>query len=149
MITSTTRDQVLTRLCGHIAPAEELARKDDLVLLFSAVTSWCPIHNSVWRRSAGEVLMTISRCSLTPAVVRYVHEKGKLAFEWPNIFNTIRCDNLLVFHCTLCPVLIFRLHRHVRRELAAVVSSRLFFWQLVGNTNEWRPSGIWNPQFPS
>ena len=98
MITSTTRDQVLTRLCGHIAPAEELARKDDLVLLFSAVTSWCPIHNSVWRRSAGEVLMTISRCSLTPAVVRYVHEKGKLAFRGPNIFITFHCDNSLVLH---------------------------------------------------
>ncbi|KAJ8380472.1 hypothetical protein SKAU_G00012500 [Synaphobranchus kaupii] len=52
--------QILVKLCSFVSPAEELAQKDDLQLLFSAITSWCPPHNLPWRKSAGEVLMTIS-----------------------------------------------------------------------------------------
>lgn len=63
------------RLCSHRIPAEELARKDDLTLLFSAITSWCPRHNVMWRKSAAEVLMTLSRHGLTPPVVHYIHCK--------------------------------------------------------------------------
>jgi len=65
--------QVLVRLCSHASPAEELARKDDLTLLFSAITSWCPAHNVPWRKSAAEVLVTLSRHGLTPNVVQYIH----------------------------------------------------------------------------
>jgi len=65
--------QVLVRLCSRPSPAEELARKDDLTLLFSAITSWCPTHNVPWRKSAAEVLMTLSRHGLTPNVVQYIH----------------------------------------------------------------------------
>ncbi|XP_018577977.1 WD repeat and FYVE domain-containing protein 3 [Anoplophora glabripennis] len=68
--------QVLVRLCSHRIPAEELARKDDLTLLFSAITSWCPPHNIMWRKSAAEVLMTLSRHGLTPPVVGYIHSKS-------------------------------------------------------------------------
>nr|CAI5836643.1 unnamed protein product [Callosobruchus analis] len=68
--------QVLVRLCSHRIPAEELARKDDLTLLFSAITSWCPPHNVIWRKSAAEVLMTLSRHGLTPPVVGYIHAKS-------------------------------------------------------------------------
>ncbi|XP_059488715.1 WD repeat and FYVE domain-containing protein 3 [Neocloeon triangulifer] len=68
--------QLLVRLCSHPPPAEELARKDDLALLFSAITSWCPAHNAVWRKSAAEVLMTISRHGLSQQVVAYIHSKG-------------------------------------------------------------------------
>ncbi|XP_047001362.1 WD repeat and FYVE domain-containing protein 3 [Schistocerca americana] len=71
--------QVLVRLCSHTAPAEELARKDDLTLLFSAITSWCPPHNVMWRKSAAEVLMTLSRHGLTQPVVSYIHNKGCVA----------------------------------------------------------------------
>ncbi|KAG8229679.1 hypothetical protein J437_LFUL010268 [Ladona fulva] len=71
--------QVLVRLCGHTAPAEELARKDDLNLLFSAITSWCPPHNVLWRKSAAEVLMTLSRHGLSQPVVSYIHSKGCVA----------------------------------------------------------------------
>ncbi|KAL5018826.1 hypothetical protein ScPMuIL_004548 [Solemya velum] len=68
--------QVLVRLCNHVSPAEELARKDDLILLFSAITSWCPAQNVMWRKSAAEVLVTLSRHGLTSTVVKYIHEKG-------------------------------------------------------------------------
>lgn len=71
--------QVLVRLCSHPYPAEELARKDDLTLLFSAITSWCPQYNVMWRKSAAEVLMTLSRHGLTQNVVAYIHNKGCIA----------------------------------------------------------------------
>lgn len=61
------------KLCTFVSPAEELAQKDDLQLLFSAITSWCPPHNLPWRRSAGEVLTTISRHGLSVNVVKYIH----------------------------------------------------------------------------
>lgn len=69
--------QLLVRLCSHRIPAEELARKDDLTLLFSAITSWCPSYNMMWRKSAAEVLMTLSRHGLTPPVVGYIHCKSQ------------------------------------------------------------------------
>ncbi|XP_043271793.1 WD repeat and FYVE domain-containing protein 3 isoform X2 [Venturia canescens] len=71
--------QVLVRLCSHPYPADELARKDDLTLLFSAITSWCPQYNVMWRKSAAEVLMTLSRHGLTTNVVSYIHDKGCIA----------------------------------------------------------------------
>ncbi|XP_051170147.1 WD repeat and FYVE domain-containing protein 3 [Leptopilina boulardi] len=71
--------QLLVRLCSHPYPAEELARKDDLTLLFSAITSLCPQYNVMWRKSAAEVLMTLSRHGLTQNVVSYIHNKGCIA----------------------------------------------------------------------
>ncbi|XP_028851764.1 WD repeat and FYVE domain-containing protein 3 isoform X2 [Denticeps clupeoides] len=71
--------QILVKLCSFVSPAEELAQKDDLQLLFSAITSWCPPHNLPWRSSASEVLMTISRHGLSVNVVKYIHEKECLS----------------------------------------------------------------------
>ncbi|XP_036384178.1 WD repeat and FYVE domain-containing protein 3 isoform X2 [Megalops cyprinoides] len=71
--------QILVTLCSFVSPAEELAQKDDLQLLFSAITSWCPPHNLPWRKSAGEVLSTISRHGLSVNVVKYIHEKECLS----------------------------------------------------------------------
>eukprot|EP00058_Branchiostoma_floridae_P010550 XP_002596038.1 hypothetical protein BRAFLDRAFT_202950 [Branchiostoma floridae] len=71
--------QLLVRLCSHVSPAEELAQKDDLTLLFSAITSWCPPHNVPWRKSAAEVLMTLSRHGLSDPVVNYIHSKQCVA----------------------------------------------------------------------
>lgn len=75
--------QLLIRLSSHPTPAEELAKKDDLALLFSAVTSWCPPHNAMWRKSSAEVLMTISTHGLTPQVLSYIHSKFSLK-TWVN-----------------------------------------------------------------
>ena len=71
--------QVLLRLCAHIPAVEELADKDDLTLLFSAVTSSCPDHNLMWRKTAADILLTISRHSLSQHVVSYLHNKGCVA----------------------------------------------------------------------
>lgn len=65
--------QLLVKLCSYPYPAEELARMDDLTLLFSAITSPCPMQNIVWRKNAAEILTTISRHGLTDAVVTYIH----------------------------------------------------------------------------
>lgn len=65
--------QVLVRLSSYPYPAEELARMDDLTLLFSAITSQCPNNNVMWRKSAAEVLTTLSRHGLTEPVVNYIH----------------------------------------------------------------------------
>ncbi len=67
--------QILLRLCSHVPAVEELARKDDLTLLFSAVTSVCPRHNLMWRKTAADILLTISRSSLSQPVVSYLHSE--------------------------------------------------------------------------
>jgi len=53
-----------------------LARKDDLTLLFSAITSECPAHNIMWRKTSADILLTISRHSLSQPVISYLHGKG-------------------------------------------------------------------------
>jgi len=65
--------QILVRLCSNHLPAEELVTKDDLSLLFSAITSSCPSYNAVWRKSSAEVLITISQHGFTPKVIQYIH----------------------------------------------------------------------------
>ncbi|CAK8696786.1 unnamed protein product [Clavelina lepadiformis] len=67
--------QTLVRLGVYISPAEELSSKDDLALVFSAVTSWCSPHNKKWRSAASEVLITISRHGLSHNVVQYIRSK--------------------------------------------------------------------------
>ena len=71
--------QVLIRLCTYQPAVEELARKDDLTLLFSAITSDCPSHNMMWRKTSADILLTISRHSLSQPVISYLHGK-KIVF---------------------------------------------------------------------
>ena len=97
---------MLVRLCSHACPAEELARKDDLSLLFSAITSSCPPQNVMWRKSAAEVLMTISRHGLTKTVVNYIHSESLLilfAFQF-HVFLLV-CDNA---HSTVYSTFFYR-----------------------------------------
>ena len=68
----------MLRLCGHKSAVEELARKDDLTLLFSAISSVCPKHNVIWRKTSGDVLLTISRYSLSQPVISYLHNKEQI-----------------------------------------------------------------------
>ena len=53
--------QLLTRLCSSHSAMIELTRKDDLALLFNAITSWCPKHNSLWRKTASDVILTMAK----------------------------------------------------------------------------------------
>lgn len=64
---------MLVRLCSNPEATEELARKDDLTLLFSALSSWCPHHNLLWRKNANEVLVVLTKHGLTTVVLAYIH----------------------------------------------------------------------------
>lgn len=66
--------QLLTKLCSHQSSLTELSRKDDLALLFNAITSWCPKHNQLWRQSAADVIVTMARNQVTNCP--YIHEKN-------------------------------------------------------------------------
>lgn len=74
---------------------------DDLPLLFSAVTSHCPSYNVIWRKSAAEILMTLSRHGLTNYVVRYLHGMSNI------LFARCWCLNCFDFRERLC----FLVHR--------------------------------------
>ncbi len=91
--------QILVKLCIYVSPAEELAQKDDLQLLFSAITSWCPPHNIPWRKSAGEVLTTISRHGLSINVVKYIHGKLLWWFDFFHCGSLHGCLILTMFCC--------------------------------------------------
>nr|XP_029733035.1 LOW QUALITY PROTEIN: WD repeat and FYVE domain-containing protein 3-like [Aedes albopictus] len=88
--------QVLVRLCSHPYPADELARMDDLSLLFSAITSQCPPYNVIWRKSASEVLTTLSRHGLTNQVVDYLHTKGCMSLCVDNMQRSSQLQPLEV-----------------------------------------------------
>ncbi|XP_018654969.1 beige/beach protein-related [Schistosoma mansoni] len=66
--------QLLQRLCLYPVVAEELARKDALCHLFSALTDWCAPHNASWRVTTTVVLSTIAQNSMTPVVTKCVHD---------------------------------------------------------------------------
>lgn len=89
--------QILVKLCSFVSPAEELAQKDDLQLLFSAITSWCPPYNLPWRKSAGEVLMTISRHGLSVNVVKYIHGMSLSFVLFIEIFFLIFFHSFLIW----------------------------------------------------
>lgn len=75
--------QLLTRLCSHQSSVHELTRKDDLALLFNAVTSWCVSYNTVWRKTAANVILMMGRSNCINAL--YLHEKGCIASCLENI----------------------------------------------------------------
>jgi hypothetical protein len=68
--------QLLIRLCSSHSALMELTRKDDLALLFNAITSWCPKHNSLWRKTASDVILTMAKTNNING--EYLHEKGCL-----------------------------------------------------------------------
>lgn len=67
--------KILSRLCQFIGPIEELVRKDDLALLMTAVTTWCPPHNKPWRNIASSCIRTVSTAKLSTIVLDYLHSK--------------------------------------------------------------------------
>lgn len=75
--------QLLTRLCSSPAALTELTRKDDLALLFNAITSWCARHNCIWRRTASDVILTMAKNNVINSA--YLHEKGCIAIFVENM----------------------------------------------------------------
>ncbi|KAH9413690.1 WD repeat and FYVE domain-containing protein 3 [Dermatophagoides pteronyssinus] len=52
----------------------DLTRKDDLILLFNVITSWCPEHNSMWRKTAADTIITMAKHGNLN--VDYLHSKN-------------------------------------------------------------------------
>ena len=71
--------QALARLCRHVAAAEDIMRQDDLTKLFGIITSSCVRHNHCWRKTASDLLITITRHALTPDVVSHIHNHACIA----------------------------------------------------------------------
>ena len=57
--------RLLNRLLRYNSACQDLMEFDDLSLLFGAISSPCPVHNKIWRKTASETLMTICRHNLT------------------------------------------------------------------------------------
>ncbi|CAJ0587641.1 unnamed protein product, partial [Mesorhabditis spiculigera] len=66
---------LLERLCRYKSVGEELARRDDLSLLFAGTTSQVPPQNVQWRRTSARVLEALAARALTPSLVKYMVAK--------------------------------------------------------------------------
>ncbi|CAF3844508.1 unnamed protein product [Rotaria magnacalcarata] len=60
--------QLLSRIAMSNSCVDELTRRDDLLLLFSAISSNCPERNKPWRMQASEMLVLIGKHSLQSAI---------------------------------------------------------------------------------
>ncbi|CAF0758317.1 unnamed protein product [Rotaria sordida] len=60
--------QLLSRIAMSHSCVDELTRRDDLLLLFNAISSNCPERNIPWRMQASEMLILIGKHSLQPAI---------------------------------------------------------------------------------
>ncbi|VDK47130.1 unnamed protein product [Anisakis simplex] len=79
--------QLMEKLCEYKCVGEELARKDDLFLLFVGACCTCPVENVAWRKAASQLLVTLISKALTPAVIKYIHGKQCIAHFLSNISN--------------------------------------------------------------
>jgi len=83
--------QLLSRIAMSTSCVEELTRREDLLLLFNAISSNCPEYNRPWRSQASEMLLVISKHTLASAI---------------QCIHSVRCisqcvDNLRRATCTL------------------------------------------------
>lgn len=53
---------------------DELTRRDDLLLLFNAISSNCPERNKSWRVQASDMLILIGKHTLQSAI-QCIHSK--------------------------------------------------------------------------
>lgn len=60
--------QLLSRIAMSTSCVEELTRRDDLLLLFNAISSNCPEYNRSWRTQASDMLLVISKHTLASAI---------------------------------------------------------------------------------
>jgi len=59
---------------------DELTRRNDLLLLFNAISSNCPERNKAWRIQASDMLILIGKHTLQSAI-QCMHSKFFLFFE--------------------------------------------------------------------
>ena len=67
---------ILNRLLKHTACSEDLIVKGDIKYVFSAISSPCPMHNKIWRKSNSDLLVQLCRHSLSNEVINFIHSQG-------------------------------------------------------------------------
>lgn len=102
--------QLLSRIAMSTTCVEELTRRDDLLLLFNAISSNCPEFNRPWRNQASDMLLVISKHTLASAI-QCIHSQifrlGVTKKHFPHLLLLgVRCisqcvDNLRRATCTL------------------------------------------------
>lgn len=75
--------QLLTRLCVSPTALSDLIKKDDLILLFNVITSWCPEHNTMWRKTAADAIITMAKHGNIN--IDYLHEKNCIQLFVENV----------------------------------------------------------------
>lgn len=76
--------QLLSRIAMSTSCVEELTRREDLLLLFNAISSNCPEYNRPWRNQASEMLLVISKHTLASAI-QCIH--SQLIFSYLKILK--------------------------------------------------------------
>jgi hypothetical protein len=64
---------------------DELTRRDDLLLLFNAISSNCPERNKPWRIQASDMLILIGKHTLQTAI-SCIHSKLIFSKKKKNLF---------------------------------------------------------------
>ncbi|KAK0399841.1 hypothetical protein QR680_003241 [Steinernema hermaphroditum] len=79
--------QLLELLCTFKSVGEELAKKDDLFLIFMGASCVCMEHNILWRKAASQMLLNLLAKGISTTVVKYVHNKECIRQYLNNVLN--------------------------------------------------------------
>ncbi|CAF3434121.1 unnamed protein product [Rotaria sp. Silwood1] len=126
--------QLLSRIAMSNSCVDELTRRDDLLLLFNAISSNCPERNKPWRIQASEMLILIGKHSLQPAI-QCIHSARCISqcvenlrrascdlslMDTARVYETLIC--LLIESASLSSSLMddFRLAHYALRELGFI-----------------------------
>lgn len=84
--------QLLTRICASPPALNDLIRRDDLLLLFNAITSYCPKHNIIWRQTAADVIVTMAKHSNVN--IDYLHSKNCVNLFLENVQRIVELGTI-------------------------------------------------------
>lgn len=77
---------------------EELTRRDDLSLLFNAISSNCPQRNKPWRNQASDMLILIGKHTLQSAI-QCIHSKTYEAIRKKSTYAFFCVDGKHISQC--------------------------------------------------
>ncbi|KRZ15735.1 WD repeat and FYVE domain-containing protein 3 [Trichinella zimbabwensis] len=97
--------KTMTAMLKNPRGIEQMASKDDLVLLFCGVSSWCPVFNHTWRNCSAELLMTISSGVRSLLLINYIHTHKCIELFVDNLKHSTQesiPDMVEMICCLLC-----------------------------------------------
>ena len=119
--------QLLQRLCTSPTALNDLTRKDDLILLFNVITSWCPEHNRMWRKTAADTIITMAKHGNIN--VDYLHSKNCIHLFVENVqrileLGTAPNNEILLMIRTFIGFMFEYVHYYYQH------SSSMDFWEM-------------------